>query len=71
MSLSKKAIEEFEEIYKKEFGEEISDTQARDMVENLIELFKIIYRPLLGNKKRAIQSDGKKIDLSFKGIVLI
>lgn len=55
MSFSKKAIEEFKEIYRKEFGEEISDAQAEEMGENLIELFKIIYRPLP-------DSDTKKVD---------
>ena len=44
MSLSKKAIDEFKEIYEKEFGEKISDAQAREMGENLINLFRIIYR---------------------------
>lgn len=46
MSLSKKAINEFKEIYEKEFGGKISDAQAREMGENLISLFKVIYRPL-------------------------
>jgi len=46
MSLSKKAIDEFKEIYEKEFGEKISDAQAEEMGENLIRLFEIIYRSL-------------------------
>ncbi len=48
MGLSKKAIEEYKEIYKKEFGEEISDGEAQEQGENLIRLFKVIYRPIPG-----------------------
>jgi hypothetical protein len=46
MALSKEAIKEFKEIYFKEFGEEISDQEAREEAESLISLFKIIYRPI-------------------------
>ena len=46
MRLSKVAIEEFKEIYFKEFGEEITDEEAREMGENLVSLFEIICRPL-------------------------
>ena len=46
MGLSKEAIEEFKEIYFKEFGEKISDEEAIGMGENLVSLFEIIYRPL-------------------------
>ena len=47
MGLSKKAIEEFKDIYREEFKEEISDAEAQKMGERLISLFKIIYRPCL------------------------
>lgn len=46
MGLSKEAIEEFKKIYFKEFKEEISDAKAKELAENLISLFKIIYRPI-------------------------
>ncbi len=46
MGLSKKAIEEFKKIYSQEFEEEISDEKAKELGENLINLFKIIYRPI-------------------------
>jgi hypothetical protein len=44
MNLSREAIEEFKEIYRKEFGEELSDDEASQKANNLIELFEVIYR---------------------------
>ncbi len=46
MGLSKKAVEEFKKIYSQEIGEEISDEKTRELGENLISLFRIIYRPI-------------------------
>ena len=46
MGLSKKAIKELKEIYRKEFKEDISDGKAQELGQNLISLFKVIYRPL-------------------------
>jgi len=48
MGLSKKAIEEFKEIYFREFGKYLSDAEAQVMGQRLISLFKIIYRPIPG-----------------------
>jgi hypothetical protein len=36
MSLSKEAIEEFEEIYYQEFGEKISEQEAQELGEGLL-----------------------------------
>ena len=44
--LSKEAIDEFKAIYRKEFGEEVSDAEAGELGESLISLFKVIYRPI-------------------------
>ena len=52
MGLSKKAIKEFKLIYSQEFEEEISDEKAKELGESLLELFKIIYRPIPPNNKR-------------------
>jgi hypothetical protein len=51
MALSKEAIEEFKKIYLEEFKEEISDAKAQELGENLIYLFKIIYRPIPQKEK--------------------
>lgn len=55
--LSKKAIEEYQEIYKKTFGEEISYERASEQGMKLLRLFKIIYRPI--NKKWIKKTGGK------------
>jgi hypothetical protein len=44
MKLSKKAIDEFKEIYFREFGQNITDEEAQVLGSNLISLFKIICR---------------------------
>jgi hypothetical protein len=56
MALSKEAIEEYKRIYKRNFCEEISDEEAREQGENLINLFRIIYRPIPG-KDYGIKED--------------
>ena len=44
--LSDKAVKEYQEIYKREFGEELSDSGAREQAESFIRLFRLIYRPI-------------------------
>jgi len=51
MGLSEKAIEELKRIYSQEFEKDISDEKAKELGNNLIELFKIIYRPVKDNKE--------------------
>jgi hypothetical protein len=51
MALSKEAVEEFKKIYLEEFKEEISDAEAQELGENLISLFKIIYRTIPPKEK--------------------
>jgi hypothetical protein len=46
MQLSTEAIEEYKRIYKTEFGKEISDQEAHEQTSSLLQLFKIIYRPI-------------------------
>jgi hypothetical protein len=46
MQLSKQAIDEFKAIYKEEFGENIDDKKAYELAVDLLNLFKIIYRPI-------------------------
>jgi len=43
MRLSKEAIEEFKEIWKKEYKEDISDEKARRVATGLLELYSIVY----------------------------
>ncbi len=46
MKLSKKAIEEFKKICKKEYGTEISDEQAQREGKRLLKLFQVTYKPI-------------------------
>lgn len=57
MRLSKEAIEEFQEIYAEEFGETISDEEAQEIGENLISLFRIIYRPIPNTDKQSLKDE--------------
>jgi len=44
--LSEKAIASFQQIYRQEFGAEISRDEAIAMGTKLLRLFKLIYQPL-------------------------
>lgn len=52
MELSKEAIREFKEVWYEEFREKLSDAKARELGENFLLLFKIIYRPIPKDKKQ-------------------
>jgi hypothetical protein len=41
--LPKKAIEEFKKIYKKSYGVELSDEDAADKANRLVNLYKAVY----------------------------
>ncbi len=62
MSLSKEAIKEFKEIYKHEFGEEISDDKAQELGQGLIALFKIICRPIPDDNRRLNNNDDQRLE---------
>ncbi len=42
MSLSEKSIEEFKEIYRKEYGKELSQAEAFEMANGLVNFFKLL-----------------------------
>jgi hypothetical protein len=44
--ISKEALKEFKRIYKKKFGEDISDKDALDEATNLLNLYKAVYLPV-------------------------
>lgn len=44
--ISKKSLDEFKAIYKSQFGEDISDQEALTQATKLLNLMKVIYRPL-------------------------
>jgi hypothetical protein len=65
MKISKDEIEEFKQIYLKEFGEDISDEKAYEIALPLLQLFKVICRPLpKGHRCRWCQppAEGRDFD---------
>ena len=48
MRLSQEAIAKFKKIHQQEFGETLSDDEAREMAERLIRVMEIVYRPIPG-----------------------
>lgn len=44
--LSEKAIKEYKEVYKEQFGVELSGEEAREQAERLMRLFKAIAKPI-------------------------
>ena len=61
MNLSKEAIEEYKQIYKKEFGEEISDQEAYEQGSRLIRLLETLYKIEHRNKGEAKPENEKNI----------
>jgi len=44
MQLTKESIQEFKDIYHKEFGAEVDDIEAEEMAKNLLVLYSLIYK---------------------------
>ena len=55
MLLSKEAIKEFKQIYRQEFSEKISDQTALELALNLLNLFRVIYRPITKEELKKIK----------------
>jgi hypothetical protein len=51
MEISEEALKEFIEIYEEEFGEDITDREAREIAQRLIGLLLLIYRPIPKEKE--------------------
>lgn len=59
--LSDKAVQEFKDIFKKEYGQELSDAEARDQGERLIGFFDILYKQALTEHRRKLRLKKEKI----------
>ncbi len=44
--ISKELLDKFKTIYKNQFGEEISDQEALEQATKLLNMMRVIYRPL-------------------------
>lgn len=51
MELEQESIKEFQKIYKEEFGIDISNQEALDLAQGLLNLFKAVYKPIPFEKK--------------------
>jgi hypothetical protein len=56
--ISKQAIDKFKEIWKSEFGEDISDEHALEQGTNLLNLMRIVHSPI---KKEWLDSYNAKL----------
>ena len=63
MSLSKQAIDEYKAIHKKEFCQDITDFEAEAQGTSLINLFRIISKPVPRNWRKILEkSMSRKIN---------
>ena len=51
MLLTQEDIDEFKAIYKREFGEELDNGEARIMAEQLLRLYALLAKPLPSERK--------------------
>lgn len=63
--LSKEALEEFKAIWRKQFGEDISDEKATEEGINLLTMMNVVYRPI--KKEWADEYDAGKHRQNKKG----
>jgi len=52
MGITPEHLREFIEIYEKEFGERISEDEAREVAFRLVELYQVLGEPLRGETQR-------------------
>lgn len=67
--LSEKALTEFKEIYKEEYGVELEPKELTEVANRFMEIFKIVYRPMelkSGPETIRIQEPPIKSPLSFE-----
>ena len=58
--ISKESLEKFKELYKKEFGEELSDQVVLDKATRLLNLYRAIYLPIVESEINKISKKDKK-----------
>lgn len=58
--ISKEHLEKFKEIFKKEFGKEISDEDALEQATKLLRLVEIVYKPMTLKEYETLQKQRKE-----------
>ncbi|MFC1625868.1 hypothetical protein ACFL1Q_02420 [Patescibacteria group bacterium] len=59
--LSDKAIKEFKDIFKKEYGQDLTNSEAREQGERLVGFFDILYKQALREHRRKLKLKKEKI----------
>ncbi len=58
--ISKESLEKFKELYKKEFGEDLSDRVALDKATRLLNLYRAVYMPIVESEINKTSKKDKK-----------
>lgn len=58
--ISKESLEEFKAIYKKRFGEDLSNDIALEKATRLLGLIKAVYKPMTESEYEALQKRRKE-----------
>ncbi len=53
--ISKEALEKFKAIYKRRFGKDISDEYALGSATKLLNLMKLVYKPMTENELKMVE----------------
>jgi hypothetical protein len=53
MHISKKDLKEFKDLYKREFGKDLSDADSLEKATKLLMLVKAVYKPIAKNKNNS------------------
>ncbi len=64
--ISQEALKEYKEIYKKEFGKDISDAEALEQATRLLRLIEIIYKPMTKKEFEMVEKRRKSTDTRIK-----
>ena len=64
--ISENALEEFKAIYKKEFGEDLSNQDALDKATRLLTLMKAVYKPITKEDLRLVEERRKELHTKAK-----
>ena len=63
--LSDKAVQEFKEIFKKKYGQELTDAEARDQGERLVGFFEILYKQAQMEHRRKMRLEKEQVNGFF------
>lgn len=59
--LSDKAVQEFKDIFKKEYGQDLTDSEARDQAQRLTSFFEILYDQAVIEHRRKLRLKKEKV----------